>query len=122
MFDLLSEEETGDDRVRARLCTDIPSLAGRLVRATRIISTTPLCAKLGIGYCGACAGGAAASIAAAWLGKAIEAVVARAVVSDLAGDALHRVVSPSLLVVAEKDTQTFRSNARAVARMQCERE
>ena len=71
LFDLLSEAETRDDRVRARFSSDIPLLAGRLVRATRTIITNPLYGKLGLGYCGACAGGAAALVAAAWLGKSV---------------------------------------------------
>jgi len=122
LFDLLSEAETASEAVRSRLGSDIPVLAGRLVSATRWIIADPLCRDLRLGYCGSGAGGAAALVAAAWLGNAVDAVVARAAHTDRADGALGRVVSASLLVVGEGDADLRRHNEEALSRMGCVRE
>jgi dienelactone hydrolase len=122
LFDLLSEDESAETEVKARLCADIPFLAGRLVAATRWIIGDPICRSFRLGFCGSCAGGAAALVAAAWLGNAVDAVVARAAPLDTADVSLDRVVSPSLLIVAQQDTELRQPNERALARLQCKRE
>jgi dienelactone hydrolase len=122
LFDLLSDDETAVAEVKSRLCADIPFLAGRLVGVTRWIIADPICRGFRLGFCGACAGGAAALVAAAWLGNAVDALVVRAAHPDMADGALERVISPLLLIVAEWDAALRQPNERAVARLKCERE
>jgi pimeloyl-ACP methyl ester carboxylesterase len=49
-------------------------------------------------------------------------VVSRGGRPDLAGDALPRVDSPTLLIVGEQDTEVLRLNRQALARLKCEKE
>lgn len=120
LFDLLSEVETAEDELRSRLAADTPFLAGRLVTATRWILTDPLYRPFRLGYCGACAGGAASLVAASWLGNAVKAVVVRATRVDSVDGALERVTAPSLFIVGERNVEGMREdNERAMGRMRC---
>ena len=122
LFDLLTEEEEAEDGLTGRLRFDIALLAARLVEATRWIANQPDTQRLGIGYFGASTGGAAALVAAAEIGPAIDAVVSRGGRPDLAGDALEQVQSPTLLIVGERDKQVVELNRIAFARLHCEKE
>jgi len=64
LFDLLTQEEEGEDDVTGRLRFDIGLLAGRLVEASRWVANQTETQKLRIGYFGASTGGAAALVAA----------------------------------------------------------
>ena len=122
LFDLLTrEEETADER-NGKWRFNIELLAGRLVEATRWMANQPEIKRLGVGYFGASTGGAAALVAATQLGRAIDAVVLRGGRPDLAGDALERVRSATLMIVGERDETVLEFNQRALHRMQCERE
>jgi putative phosphoribosyl transferase len=121
LFDLLTPDEEAEDVMTARLRFDIGLLAKRLVDATRWISGRPETARLGVGYFGASTGAAAALAAAAEIGPAIDAVVSRGGRPDLAGDALARVLAPTLLIVGSRDELVLRFNEQALARLRCEK-
>lgn len=114
LFDLLSESE--DEVYENRF--DIDRLADRLVQASGWVAEQPELAELPQGYFGASTGAAAALKAAAQLPDSIRAVVSRGGRPDLAGEALPRVLAPTLLIVGGADTQVIELNQIARARMQ----
>ncbi|GDX09042.1 DeoR family transcriptional regulator [Verrucomicrobiota bacterium] len=122
LFDLLTAEEEVEDEVTGSLRFDIGLLAGRLVEVTRWLIMKPVTRALGIGYFGASTGAAAALMAAAEAGDRIRAVVSRGGRPDLAGNALSRVVSPTLLIVGGLDDVVIRLNEEAFASLCCEKE
>ena len=122
LFDLLTQEEEGEDDVTGRLRFDIGLLAGRLVEASKWIANQPDTQKLGIGYFGASTGGAAALVAAAEIGPTVGAVVSRGGRPDLAGAAMEDVKSPVLLIVGERDETVLELNRSAYARLRCEKQ
>ena len=103
LFDLLSAEEEIGDNVMRSLRFDIGLLASRLAEVTRWLVVQPAARDLGIGYFGSSIGGGAALVAAAEVGQRIDAVVSRGGRPDLAGDALPRMQSPTLLIVGGYD-------------------
>ncbi len=76
---------------------------------------------LRVGYFGASTGGGAALVAAARLEQAVGAVVSRGGRPDLAGAALPRVVSPTLLIVGGHDAVVIQLNEAAYAQLQCKK-
>ncbi len=122
LFDLLTREEEVRDNATSELRFDIRLLAKRLADATRWVNRQNETHHLGIGYFGASTGGAAALVAAAELDGTIDAVVSRGGRPDLAGDALPRVQSPTLLIVGECDDVVIRLNEQAFARLRCVKE
>lgn len=120
LFDLLTPEEESFDLQTARLRFDIALLAGRLEAATEwAISRHATDQGLAVGYFGASTGAAAALIAASRLGERVAAVVSRGGRPDLAGPALARVVSPTLLIVGERDTEVLALNQQALSQLSC---
>jgi len=113
LLDLLTPEE---ERDRANVF-DIRMLASRLVEATDWVERQPATRDLPIGYFGASTGGGAALVAAAARGPEIAAVVSRGGRPDLAGDALHLVAAPVLLIVGSLDTGVIELNREARARL-----
>lgn len=122
LFDLLTPEEEAVDLQTRHLRFNIPLLAHRLAVATSWVKKQPTLSHLNIGYFGASTGAGAALIAAAELGDQINAVVSRGGRPDLAGDALLRVVSPTLFIVGGLDRAVNRMNEEALAHLQCEKE
>lgn len=120
LFDLLTPKEEAQDDRDAHLRFDIDLLAGRLEQATKWVSAHAPTRRLTCGYFGASTGGAAALVAAAKLGAAIGAVVSRGGRPDLAGAALPRVVSPTLLIVGGQDDVVLRLNQEAHAQLRCQ--
>lgn len=119
LFDLLTREEENEDSYNARLRFDIDLLACRLAAATEWIAQHPGTQHLGIGYFGSSTGGAAALVAAAELGSAVDAVVSRGGRPDLAGSALAHVEAPTLLIVGERDDLVIRLNEEALSQLHC---
>ena len=119
LFDLLTREEEAVDIRTRNLCFDIPLLAGRLVEATNWIKRESDTWHLRIGYFGASTGAAAALSAAAEVRDETDthvgAVVSRSGRPDLAGDALRRVASPTLLIVGRRDEPVIALNKKAFA-------
>lgn len=115
LMDLLTPEEEAIDRRTGALRFDIDLLAERLVGATRWLREQEETRRLPIGYFGASTGAAAALVAAARLPSEVGAVVSRGGRPDLAGDALRRVLAPTLLIVGGRDTPVIALNEAALA-------
>ncbi|MBE7494918.1 MAG: dienelactone hydrolase family protein [Verrucomicrobiaceae bacterium] len=122
LFDLLTVEEEAVDEITKELRFDISLLSGRLISVTQWIMSLPRTKPLRVGYFGASTGGGAALVAAAHLGDKIGAIVSRGGRPDLAGSALQKVRSPTLLIVGAGDEVVLHLNQQALARMRCERE
>ncbi len=114
LFDLLTEDEAQD---RANVF-DIDLLARRLALATKWLRARPLSGDLPIGYFGASTGAGAALVAAAD-DPAIAAVVSRGGRPDLAGPALPRVTTPTLLIIGGLDLEVIALNRTARSHMSC---
>lgn len=112
LFDLLTLDEEAD---RANVF-DIPLLADRLGDAVRWIDGQPV-GGLPLGLFGASTGAAAALVAAANMPGRVDAVVSRGGRPDLAGDALDRVVAPTLLIVGGADFGVIELNQQALVRL-----
>jgi putative phosphoribosyl transferase len=120
LFDLLTEEEESVDIYTRHHRFDIGMLSQRLVDAAFWV--TGQFPSLRIGYFGASTGAGAALAAAAELGETVGAVVSRGGRPDLAGDALPRVTSPTLLIVGGLDYTVLDLNREAFAKLNCEKE
>jgi pimeloyl-ACP methyl ester carboxylesterase len=121
LFDLLTEDEEEVDRFTTHLRFDIGLLASRLISVARWVGASEETEHLKLGLFGASTGGAAALVAAADLGDDVRAVVSRGGRPDLAGAALRRVKSPTLLIVGEMDDHVITLNKHALSQMKCER-
>jgi dienelactone hydrolase len=117
LMDLLTIDEEALDARTAELRFDIELLARRLVGATNWLSSQPQMAQLPVGYFGASTGAAAALVAAAKLPDLVAAVVSRGGRPDLAGNALRRVVAPTLLIVGGEDLRVLELNWIALAEL-----
>jgi dienelactone hydrolase len=117
LLDLLSTEEEAVDLRTRHLRFDIDLLADRLVAATDWLTTQPDLRVLHVGYFGASTGAGAALVAAAERPERVDAVVSRGGRPDLAGEALHAVRAPTLLIVGGADVPVIELNERAMARM-----
>jgi putative phosphoribosyl transferase len=116
LFDLLTApEENARENV-----FDIELLGDRLIGVTHWLHHDLELSRLPIGFFGASTGAAAALWAAAQLGELIAAVVSRGGRPDLAGSRLQGVVSPTLLVVGERDHTVLELNRDAQTRLTCE--
>jgi len=122
LFDLLTHEEEEEDSVTAEYRFNIELLAERLLAATRWVDDDPELGELKIGYFGASTGGGAALLAAAVVEDRVAAVVSRGGRPDLAGEALSKVESPTLLLVGGLDSSLIELNRTALAKLRCEKE
>jgi putative phosphoribosyl transferase len=117
LLDLLAREEEAVDALDGRYRFNVRLLARRLVGATIWIASQPPTAKLEVGYFGSSTGAAAALIAASQLGAAVGAVVSYAGRPDLAGPMLSRVVTPTMLIVGERDEVVLDLNRKAYVQL-----
>jgi putative phosphoribosyl transferase len=117
LLDLLSPGEEAVDEITRHHRFDIAMLADRLVAAIDWLRDQPVTADLPVGLFGASTGGGAALVAAAERPLRVSAVVSRGGRPDLAGEALSRVKSPTLLIVGGKDDVVITLNEQAQARM-----
>ncbi len=117
LFDLLTLEEEAIDEQTAELRFDIGFLAKRLGEVTDWVFAHPELSYMRVGYFGSSTGAAAALVAAADRTEAIGAVVSRGGRPDLAGDALERVVAPTLLIVGGADSVVIQLNQEALLRL-----
>lgn len=120
LFDLLTSEENEHDTFTAEYRFNILLLAQRLVKVVDWLQLDNLTNALPAGLFGASTGAAAALIAAALRPERVKSVVSRGGRPDLAGDALPRVRTPTLLLVGSRDTEVIELNRLAAARMRCE--
>jgi dienelactone hydrolase len=121
LIDLLTPDEEEVDLRTAHLRFDIGLLAERLVGATDWLKENPAMRSLRIGYFGASTGAGAALVAAAERPRDVGAIVSRGGRPDLAGEALSRVLAPTLLIVGGDDVPVIGMNERAMARMSAEK-
>jgi dienelactone hydrolase len=117
LIDLLTPAEETVDRRTAQLRFDIEMLASRLVAIVDWLRRQPITVSLPIGLFGASTGGGAALMAAAARPRDIAAVVSRGGRPDLAGAALPRVTTPTLLIVGALDTPVIQMNRDAMRQM-----
>jgi putative phosphoribosyl transferase len=121
LMDLLTPDEEGRDARTGELRFDIAFLADRLLGAVDRLGDEPATKALPVGCFGASTGGGAALVAAARHPEGIAAVVSRGGRPDLAGDALERVVAPTLLIVGGDDHAVLDLNRRALERISAEK-
>lgn len=121
LMDLFTSKEELEDLSNRELRFNIPFLAERLLRTTEWIESYEETHSLSCGYFGASTGAAAALMAAAEYGEKIKAVVSRGGRPDLAGPALPRVLSPTLLIVGGADHGVIELNEQAYAMLSCKK-
>jgi len=118
LFDLLTApEETIDLRSR-HLRFDIDLLARRTMGVLEWLDLQPFAYDLKRGLFGASTGAAAALLAAAELPEKVDAVVSRGGRPDLAGEALAKVETPTLLIVGGDDEAVIKLNEQALTEIQ----
>lgn len=117
LCELLTEEEEMEDEATEHYRHDADLLAKRLVQVTEWAMAQPDLQDLRMGYFGACAGGAAALIAAARMKNRISAVVSRGGRMDLARKSLPHVKCPTLLIVGAMDAVGLELNREALPRL-----
>jgi putative phosphoribosyl transferase len=120
LMDLLTMDEEKEDLRTREYRFNIDLLAGRVVRACDWVVEDDSTAMLPVGCFGASTGAAAALVAAAERPQIISAVVSRGGRPDLAGEALNRVQSSTLLIVGGNDVPVINMNRAAQTRMRCE--
>ena len=113
LLGLLTDVESRD----RRNVFDIPLLAERLLMAVQFLDSDPDAVGLPIGLFGASTGAGAALVAAAELGRRVGAIVSRGGRPDLAGSALDRVISPTLLIVGGADSVVAQLNRAALTHL-----
>lgn len=117
LVDLLTKKE---DEVYERRF-DIDLLANRLEKVIAWLMRKPKTKDLPIALFGASTGAAAALTAAARYGGRIASVVSRGGRPDLAMADLHKVKSPTLLIVGGNDFDVIELNKKALAVLACEK-
>ena len=116
LFDLLTPAEATD---RA-LVFDIELLAARLEAAIVAVRVADEVRALPLGLFGASTGAAAALVASTFDGANVGAIVSRGGRPDLAGNVLHRVAAPVLLIVGSNDPDVLDLNRGAAERIRAE--
>ncbi len=122
LIDLLTPEEEEVDMRTRHLRFDIGLLAERLAGAADWLAQNPDTRDLFVGYFGASTGAGAALVAAAERPRRVGAVVSRGGRPDLAGEALHHVAAPTLLIVGEEDYPVIDMNREALTQIRAEKE
>lgn len=117
LIDLLTPGEEARDEASRDLRFDIPLLGRRVVAITDWVQSRPDLWPLPIAFFGASTGAAAALIAAATRPEVSRAVISRGGRPDLAGDALPRVLAPTLFLVGGDDVPVLELNRSAMRRM-----
>lgn len=115
LFDLLTEEE--DMSYQNRFNIDMITL--RLIDVTHWVQQKKELKGLPLGYFGASTGAASALRAAAFYGQDIKAVVSRGGRPDLILSELHKVISPTLLIVGGRDHAVVEMNEEAYQQLNC---
>jgi len=113
LLELLTPDECAEESQSAHLSFNMGLLTQRLGCAAHWVADEDEARNLRLGFFGSDAGAGAALVAAADLGKSIGAVVSRGGRPDLAGNALRRVKSPTLLIVGEQDEPALEVNEEA---------
>jgi putative phosphoribosyl transferase len=117
LMDLLTPEEDQIDSRTRKFRFDISRLASRLSGAIGWLSERAETASMPLALFGASTGAAAALIAASEAPDHVRLVISRGGRPDLAGDALQRVRTPTLLIVGGRDLEVLDLNKAAAARL-----
>jgi putative phosphoribosyl transferase len=117
LIDLLTVDEEVEDRETGRWRFDVALLGERVVAAIDWLATGEALGPLPVGCFGASTGAAAALLAAAERPDRVAVVVSRGGRPDLAGEALARVIAPTLLIVGGDDKHVIELNREAAARL-----
>jgi putative phosphoribosyl transferase len=117
LADLLTAEEERVDARTRELRFDIELLTARVVALTDWLAANETTTDLGVGVFGASTGAAAALAAAATRPARVQAVVSRGGRPDLAGEFLHLVRQPTLLIVGALDTVVIELNRAAMRQL-----
>jgi putative phosphoribosyl transferase len=112
LLDLLTETEERQDLQTREFRFDVGLLAARVLSALDRMREQDAVKRLPVGLFGASTGAAAALIAAAG-DESVRAVVSRGGRPDLAGDALHDVPAPTLMIVGGRDPRILEANRQA---------
>jgi putative phosphoribosyl transferase len=116
LFDLLTPEEAED----RSLVFDVDLLATRLEAAARWVREVSGLGDMPLAFFGASTGAAAALVAATRPGNEVSSIVSRGGRPDLAGEALERVTTPTLLIVGSEDRDVLELNHQAERRIRAE--
>ena len=119
LFNLLTPEEAGEGDTRGHLRFNIGLLKQRLTCAAHWVADEDEARNLRLGFLGFGAGGAAALVAAADLGKLVGAIVSWGGRPDLAGNALRRVKAPTLFIAGGEDDSVLEFNQDAYEMLDC---
>ncbi|MGH9239929.1 MAG: dienelactone hydrolase family protein [Vicinamibacterales bacterium] len=117
LLDLLTSQEESVDQFTREFRFDIERLGRRVVAAVDWIAGQDELGVMSVGCFGASTGAAAALIAAAERPDRVRAIVSRGGRPDLAGDALPRVLAPTLLIVGGADEPVIQLNEEARSQM-----
>jgi pimeloyl-ACP methyl ester carboxylesterase len=117
LADLLNAEEERLDARTAKLRFDIGLLAARVIALTDWLAEDEHTAGLSVGYFGASTGAAAALIGGAARPGQVKAIVSRGGRPDLAGEDLHLVRQPTLLIAGGSDEVVIDLNRRALQQL-----
>lgn len=112
LLDLLTAAEEQTDVRTREFRFDVGLLADRVLSALDRMREHDAVKGLPVGLFGASTGAAAALIAAAG-DQSVRAVVSRGGRPDLAGDALHDVQAPTLMIVGGRDPRILDANRQA---------
>ena len=113
LLDLLTSQEESIDQFTREFRFDIERLGRRVVAAVDWIAAQDELGAMSVGCFGASTGAAAALVAAAERPDRVRAVVSRGGRPDLAGEALPRVLAPTLLIVGGADEAVIQLNEAA---------
>lgn len=122
LVDLLTAEEEMIDMRTSGYRFNIDLLANRLVIATDWLVEHRTFSAFPVGLFGASTGAAAALVAAAARPNTVRSIVSRGGRPDLAGEALRKVVAPTLFVVGELDHEVLELNRHAAGSMSSQTE
>ena len=117
LMDLLTTEEGHLDNQTRELRFDIGLLTDRLTATVEWTAQQPTMKNLPIGLFGASTGAAAAIVAATRRPDLVRSVVSRGGRPDLAGEALAKLTTPTLLIVGGYDDAVLVLNEQAKAKM-----
>jgi dienelactone hydrolase len=117
LLDLLTPQEDSVDQFTREFRFDVERLGRRVVAAIDWASGQDDLRAMSVGCFGASTGAAGALIAAAERQDRVGAVVSRGGRPDLAGDALARVLAPTLLIIGGADRPVIQLNEEARERM-----
>ena len=120
--DLFSSDERAFDQRREYFRQNIDIMQQRIVGTAQWLTENPSTDNLSIGYFGIDEVGAAALIAAAQRPDIVAAVVAAGQHADIAQSYIQRVLAPTLLLAAEKESVTTAVNQQLFSSLQSEKQ